>query len=119
MQRIRIVISVLVVFAFTSCEKDKAFQPGGCNTIISYSSDIVPIIQGSCMTGLGPGTGCHDAWITDYSNIVKTIENDSWPNAVWGSYSMPKIPNNFGIDSLDVNEVEIMRCWVEQGYPNN
>ena len=71
------------------------------------------------MTGLGPGTGCHDAWITEYDNIVNTINNDSWQNAVWGSYSMPKYPNNFGIDSLTSEEIQIMRCWVDQGFPEN
>lgn len=102
-----------------SCEKDKTLIPVSCQTTISYSMDVVPIVQSSCMTGLGPGTGCHDAWITEYNNIVNVIENESWQNDIWISYSMPKIPNNFAIDSLTTDEIQIMKCWVEQGYPEN
>ena len=102
-----------------SCKKDKTLNTSSCDTEISYNMDVVPIIQGSCMTGLGPGTGCHDSWITEYSNIVNYINNESWQNDIWVSYSMPKIPNNFGIDSLTADEVQIMRCWVEQGFPEN
>jgi hypothetical protein len=115
----KIISTTLVVLAFMSCHKGKTLLPAFCNTTISYTVDIIPIIQSSCMTGLGPGTGCHDAWITEHSNIVNYINDESWQNAVWGSYTMPKIPNNFGIDSLTLDEVQIMKCWVEQGFPEN
>jgi hypothetical protein len=115
----QIILTILIVLAFMSCHKDKTLLPESCNTIVSYTTDIIPIVQRSCMTGIGPGTGCHDAWITEHSNIVNYINNDSWQNAVWGSYSMPKIPNNFAIDSLTSGEVLIMKCWVEQGFPEN
>ena len=119
MGKAQIILTILIVLAFMSCHKDKTLLPESCNTIVSYTTDIIPIVQRSCMTGIGPGTGCHDAWITEHSNIVNYINNDSWQNAVWGSYSMPKIPNNFAIDSLTSGEVLIMKCWVEQGFPEN
>ena len=68
---------------------------------------------------MGPLAGCHDAWIDEYSNIVLYIKNGSWQDDVWSLYSMPKIPNDFGIDSLTAEEVTTMRCWVDQGYPEN
>ena len=113
---ILIFVSLLV---FTSCHKDKTIVAGPCAIEVSYASDVVPIIQSSCMTNQGPGTGCHDSWITEYSNIVDYINNESWQNAIWGSYTMPKIPNTFSIDSLTSDEIQIMKCWVEQGFPEN
>ena len=114
-----IISTLFIVLTFMSCNKDKTLAPGSCVATISYTTDIIPIIQSSCMTGTGPGTGCHDTWITEHSNIVNYINDESWQNAVWGSYTMPKMPNNFGIDSLTLDEVQIMKCWVEQGFPEN
>jgi len=106
------ILTLLIVLTFMACHKDKTLPPGSCVTTISYTTDITPIIQSSCIP-------CHDAWITEYSNIVDYINNDSWQNAIWGSYTMPQMPNSFGIDSLTSDEVQIMKCWVEQGFPEN
>ena len=119
MGKAQIISIIFIVLTFISCHKDKTIALGPCGTEISYTTDIIPIIQSSCMTNLGPGTGCHDTWITEHSNIVNYINNDSWQNAVWGSYTMPKIPNNFAVDSLTSDEVQIMKCWVEQGFLEN
>lgn len=105
----------------TSCEKDKT-QPVDaieCNTVISYSMDIQPIIQSSCMTGQGAGTGCHDAWITDYSQVKSSLDGGGWQAVVLEDRTMPKIPNDFSIDSLTADEFATMYCWIEQGYPEN
>ncbi len=107
-----IISTIFIVLTFVSCHKGKTLAPGSCVTTISYTTDIIPIIQSSCME-------CHDTWITEHNNIVNYINNESWQNAIWGSYTMPKMPNNFGIDSLTSDEIQIMKCWVEQGFPEN
>lgn len=106
----------------TSCLKDKTAPQDSAlcgTTIVSYSQDIVPIINSSCATHQGPGTGCHDAWIFEYDNIVPYIENDAFYNHVFVDKSMPQIPNNFGIDSLTADEYKALKCWLNQGYPEN
>ena len=112
MRKAQTILTLLIVLFIMSCHKDKTLPPGSCVTTISYTTDITPIIQSSCIP-------CHDTWITEHSNIVNYINDESWQNAVWESYTMPKIPNNFGIDSLTLDEVQIMKCWVEQGFPEN
>lgn len=119
MKAAQIISITLIALTFISCHKDKTLALGPCAEEISYSVDIIPIIQSSCMTNIGPGSGCHDTWITEHSNIVNYINNESWQNVVWGSYTMPKMPNSFGIDSLTTDEIQIMKCWVEQGFPEN
>lgn len=110
-------------FACIACLKDKTVHPsvasGECETIISYTSDVRPIIEASCKTGLGPGTGCHDAWIDDYDAIKAKIVGGTWQNEVFVERTMPQIPNEFDIDSLTEEAFQIMKCWVDQGYPNN
>ena len=85
---------------------------------VSYSEDIVPIIQNSCATNAGPGTGCHDAWIFEYEN-VKGHMNSGLIMSVINDRSMPKMPNTFGIDSLTQEEIDLFACWNCAGAPNN
>ena len=40
-------------------------------------------------------------------------------NEVLIERTMPEIPNVFGIDSLSANEYQLMKCWINQGYPEN
>jgi hypothetical protein len=103
-----------------SCVKDKALevQAEDCEFIISYSSQIKPLIQQSCATNLGPGTGCHDAWIFEYENLQAPIESGSFWNVIETRY-MPVVPNSFNIEELTPEEIELFRCWIKQGALNN
>lgn len=121
MKTINFYLLILCLAILSSCYKAKTapLNPNNCSGTISYSADIVPIINQSCKTNLGPGTGCHDAWIDDHSKIVLYINNGRWQNSIWSVYTMPKVPNLFDIDSLTADEVQTMKCWVDQGYPEN
>lgn len=114
---------IALVFFLGSCLKDKTVPynvtSGECTEIISYSAHIRPIIEASCKTGLGGGTGCHDAWIDNYDPIKSYMINGKWQNAVLIEKTMPLIPNAFGIDSLSAEDLQTMKCWIDQGYPQN
>jgi hypothetical protein len=114
-----ILVFCLSACSLSSCLKDKTSPVGGCLTEVSYTVDIRPIIESSCKTGLGPGTGCHDAWIDSYSAIETSLDGGAWQNEIFVEMTMPLIPNDFGIDSLTEDEIQTMRCWIEQGYPEN
>lgn len=108
-----------ILFALSSCLKDKTVPLGECSETVSYAADIRPIIEATCKTGLGPGTGCHDAWIDNYDPIKSYIISNTWQNVVLTEKTMPKFPNSFGIDSLTEENLKAMKCWIEQGYPQN
>ncbi len=112
---------VFVVFGLIGCKKDKteACEIEGCIPgSVSYQQDIVPIITNSCATNLGPGTGCHDAWIFDYNNVKGNMDNGLIMSVI-NDGSMPQIPNSFGIDSLTEQEIFLFQCWACSGAPNN
>jgi len=106
------------LFWLSSCYKDKT-NPLACATTVSYQNEIAPIMSNSCASGLGPGVACHDSWILKYSGVVNAINIGSYQSTIFDLKSMPKIPNIYNIDSLTSNELETIRCWVNQGYPNN
>jgi hypothetical protein len=115
-----IFLSMAAVFMlFTSCLKDKTIPLGDCNSIISYDAEIRPIIESSCKTQAGGGTGCHDAWIDEYDGIKGNIDAGIWQNEIFTDMTMPVVPNNWGIDSLSQDEITTMKCWINQGYPEN
>ena len=107
-----------MMFILLGCYKDKAAAPE-CATTVSYKLDIDPIINQSCATGLGPFTGCHDNWILTYDGLTNSINSGSFQSTVFDLKSMPKIPNDFDIVPLTEDELTTIRCWIEQGYPDN
>lgn len=117
---------LLLVFISTtvllSCNKDKTLAECGLEHCtpgsVSYENDIKPLIQQSCATGTGPGTGCHDAWIFNYDNITPKIDDGTFWSVI-ENYSMPKLPNSFGIAGLTQAEYEMFECWICDGAPEN
>ena len=117
-----LIISVGVVLLFSSCLKEKTFpipEASGDCFPISYTYNVRPIIETTCKTQAGPGTGCHDAWIDDYNQIQSLINSSKWQNRCFSLLDMPVMPNIWGIDSLTTDEIQTMQCWIEQGYPEN
>lgn len=120
MLKTRVPAFVLGVFLLlNSCYKEKTQFPGGCDVLVSYSSDIKPIINSSCVTHLGPLTGCHDAWIFEHYKIVPFINAGIFQNECFVEKTMPVMPNDFGVDSLTNDEIIMLKCWIDQGFPEN
>jgi len=117
-----LLMTFIATAALLSCNKDKTLSE--CNLeyctpgAVSYENDIRPLIQQSCATNQGPGTGCHDAWIFNYDNVKSKIEQGTF-GAVISDGSMPKIPNNFGIAPLTQAEIEMFECWICDGALEN
>ena len=107
----------------SGCTKDKALsveQAQGCDTLTyTYSNDIAPIFAASCATGLGPGTGCHDAWIFDYNNVKSQVDNGNIQYEVLDVKTMPVPGNSFGIHPLTDTELQKITCWILSGAPEN
>ncbi|MFT6715637.1 MAG: hypothetical protein ACJA0Q_000264 [Saprospiraceae bacterium] len=136
------IISILLIafLGFTSCEYDREEEEEEAEIAltletpsvgvetgvtvetaveVSYLVSIRPIIETSCKTQQGPGTGCHDAWIDDYQAIKNSLNIGAWQNVVLETKRMPAIPNSFGIDSLSASEYATMSAWINQGYKEN
>ncbi len=117
---------LLLIFISTtvllSCNKDKTYAECGLEHCypgaVSYENDIKPLIQQSCATNLGPGTGCHDAWIFNYDNVKTSIDNGIFWSVI-ADQSMPKVPNTFGIGALTTDEYEMFECWICNGALEN
>jgi hypothetical protein len=110
-------ITLISTVVLSGCYKDVTKPPGDCDVIVSYSMDIKPIIDASCITQIGTTIACHDNWIVSYSGVEYRINEIEYE--CLAAKTMPQIPNDQGIDSLTNDELKSIRCWIEQGYPDN
>jgi hypothetical protein len=102
-------------FALASCSKDQAANPSGlvdCSKV-TFSGDIMPIFQTSCNT-----TGCHNAGgaapmpLTNYNEIKVYVDNGMIADRVLVKGDMPP-------GGLAEEQKKKIKCWIENGAPNN
>lgn len=105
-----------------ACSKDET----GCTT--TYEEHIKPIIDNSCAY-----SGCHSGadaseWVpensidyTNYEGILANLESGLFTARVLTVKNMP--PDQFippdKPTELSEEELELIKCWVESGYPKD
>ncbi|MEP5613416.1 MAG: hypothetical protein ABJP45_14285 [Cyclobacteriaceae bacterium] len=84
------------------------------NTDVSWSSDIMPIINSNCAV-----SGCHnvdDSSIPNWTNLSEVQNNASNIKTRTGNKSMPEAGSGL---TLTDDEIELIACWVDDGARNN
>lgn len=109
-------ISLLV---WSACSEDND-MPGEmeveCTETPTFSGEVQTLINATCAY-----SGCHVGGIglpdfRSYEGLVATIENGRFQQRVLEQMSMP--PSNAqGPTSLTEEELHLLSCWIEQGYP--
>ena len=101
-----------------SCYKDKEdllYGDDNCEaTTVSFSADIMPIIQSECGT-----SGCHvqggngNGIFDNYSTVKAKVDNGSLENRVIVERSMPKGGR------LTNCQIDYIKKWLQDGALNN
>jgi hypothetical protein len=94
-----------------SCNKTAEFTPECDGSTPTYDADISLIIQQSCTPCHASG-GSNDNYMT-YSNMSSIISNGKFEKEVLTQQSMPQ---NSSLTEAQLNKI---KCWVENGYPEN
>ena len=111
-----IIVACIVFVALQSCSSEKA-EPkvvSDCDSTISYSARIAPLVALNC-------NGCHfsggsgNGDFTTYAGIKAKADNQSLKNRVVTLKDMPQA----GSTTLTDVEIKAFKCWIEQGAPNN
>lgn len=105
-----------------SCSKESADRLAGnstsCDTTdISYSKQILPILQDNCYTchqGSNPPSGID---LSDFSVLQSHVKNGDLKSAVTHTGSVTPMP--YGLPMLPSCEVNTIVAWVDQGALNN
>lgn len=112
---------LLTIFLFslllTSCTFEKSIPlPAGCSTTIYYATDIKPFIDSKCVT-------CHSnvpsymngGDFSSFSLFKEKVVEGKVADRVFNRKDMAPI----GYEQLTEVEKAKLKCWIEQGAPNN
>jgi len=100
-----------VIAIAASCNKTPEFTPECDGSTPTYDADISLIIQQNCTPCHASG-GSNDNYMT-YSNLSGVISNGKFEKEVLTNQSMPQS------SSLTEAQLNTIKCWVENGYPEN
>ncbi|MEZ4952658.1 MAG: hypothetical protein R2825_03660 [Saprospiraceae bacterium] len=121
-------VLVAVAMACTNDVLPPPERPEFCNDIIaSYNTNVKPIIDESCAY-----SGCHDGAggtgpgnYKSYNGILSILDDGSFRNRVLEKERDPLLgmpPDNSIYpesqkDDLTEEELQIIECWLNEGYP--
>lgn len=106
---IAIIFSVLL-YACTS-EKGEVAEPD-CEA--SYSVDILPIVQTSCTPGCHEPGGVGPGDFNEYDDLKDKVDDGQLESRVVVNMNMPPPPG-----SLTNDEIDLIKCWIDNGGQNN
>ena len=95
------------------CTRDQVPLPEPCDEVKSYNEVIRDILRKKCNT-----SGCHDGAsgigsYNSFSGVRQVLESGEFRQEVVIKKSMPKD------GSLTDEEFNLLKCWSENGYPEN
>lgn len=97
-----LIICISAVLILSSCGKDEVVCDGSTPT---YEASIKTIIDANCLD-------CHSEY-NDYAGVKTDVDNGSFEKEVISQRTMPR-----GGD-LSASELSKIKCWLEQGSPEN
>jgi hypothetical protein len=119
----------LVLLCCSACTNDQLPEPApveGCETIMpTYDDDIKPIIDNSCAY-----SGCHldgsaPGIYIDYEGLLPILESGFFRSRVIFDKDDPNIgmPPNYAPNDrpqdLTQEELDLITCWLDNGFPEN
>ena len=110
---------VIAVSCSKSNEEDLAPPAtSGCNTVnMTYSADVVPILQANCYSCHGDGGKDGGVNLDTYENVKDEADGGALLGTITHSSGFPPMPENGGkLSDCDIN---IIRDWINHGALNN
>lgn len=108
-------LTLLFLFGCYYDNEEELYGGTSCNVVsVSFSEDIMPLIQTECAT-----SGCHvqggtgNGIFDNYQNVKDKVENGSLKDRVLVRRDMP--PN----EPLSNCQIEYIEEWINQGAPDN
>ena len=111
-------ISAILIVSLSACyydKEDELYGGGSCEIVtVSFSKDIMPLIQSGCAT-----TGCHvqggsgNGIFENYQGVKDKVDNGSFKDRVITLRDMP--PSS----PLSNCQIAYIEAWINEGAPNN
>ena len=99
---------------------DDLFSPCDTSGVISFSSDVIPIMVNSC----GANNSCHQSGISDsdipldnFISILEVADDGSLLGSILRESGYDEMPKGGGI--LNACSIQKIQAWINRGTPNN
>ncbi len=114
--KLKWIASAVVVFLFSfSCTEDKIKSPASCDvTGVTFSKDVLPIIQKRCYSCHGNGQNQGGVNLDGHAKISTSPKLYASIAHLPGAEPMP-----IGGSKLPQCEIDKIKAWLDAGAPNN
>ena len=105
--------ALFLIVLIVGCTKDTVPEPEGCVEIPTFDQSVREIIRNKCNF-----SGCHDGSsgvgnYNSYRGLERVLDNGEFKQLVLIEKTMPRS------GTLSPEEFESLRCWTENGFPEN
>jgi len=106
---------LIVLLTTFSCSREKVTPiDQQCNATISFSNDVMPILEANCISCHQPGNTSGGYDLSSYSAIAANA------NAIVGSMKASSyLLMPLGGPALPDSTIQKISCWIEQGKQDN
>jgi len=118
MQKISILLVFLSFMIWLSCSRDVAPEIT-CEGVATYELNMKMIVETNCVY-----SGCHDGGsgvngvFFDYEGLKPFLDDGGFEGRVVSKQDMPPSYAT-GPKELTPEELDLVVCWIAEGYPQN
>ncbi len=103
------------IFVLTSCVKEKVpTEFAACSDLVSYSQDILPLIETNCIGCHNEVVAANDVILTSHALISNEANRMINSMQASGNDLMP-----YGGPPLNDSLIQLFQCWILQGKLDN
>ncbi|MFT6503704.1 MAG: mono/diheme cytochrome c family protein [Crocinitomicaceae bacterium] len=106
-----LLFATAIAFLTFSCDKTSDFVPVCDGSAPTYDADVAALISQKCLQCHGAGSS--NGNFSTYSGLSAVTSNGKFEQEVLTDRTMPQT------GSLSEAELNQIKCWVENGFPEN
>lgn len=115
------ILVFLLITGLSSCyyDSEESLYPSGecITTNMSYTADIAPIINTSCISCHSAAANLGNINLEGYNAIIKHVQNGKLLGSIRHDNGFSAMPQ--GARKLNTCKISQVEAWINQGSPNN
>jgi hypothetical protein len=110
----RVQLFLPLFLCFSACSKDDVASVACDGSNLTYNSGVSSIINSNCNASGCHNSGSSNGSFTSFSGLQGVIGNGTFNSRVLSKQDMPQ-----GSATLSQSQLNSLKCWVDNGFPEN
>lgn len=117
---LKILVALIILVFASSCAKDKLIiEEDPCGENVNYDADIQTIIETNCSySNCHDGSGSAPGNYNSYGGLLTFLNETFFETRVINNRDMPP-SYALGPTSLTQEEIDLIKCWIQNDYAEN